>query len=165
MESCDILSRMGVHARSADIRLRRGWVIVALAAALAAAGCGRSAPDQTAPPAADGQEGDEAAAGEPVGDGGEPAASGEPNRAGVQVISENPVVATTPTSAPPPASSSSTATATAGTTHVVQAGDTLSVVAELYGVSVEAISEANGITDVNTLQPGQELVVPAPAAG
>lgn len=46
--------------------------------------------------------------------------------------------------------------------YVVQAGDTLGQIAERFGVSVEDIAEASGITDVNTLEIGQELDIPAP---
>ncbi|MGH1488851.1 MAG: LysM peptidoglycan-binding domain-containing protein [Acidimicrobiales bacterium] len=44
--------------------------------------------------------------------------------------------------------------------YVVEPGDTLSVIAEQFGVTVAALSEANGITDVNTIKPGQELIIP-----
>ncbi len=46
--------------------------------------------------------------------------------------------------------------------YVVQSGDTLGIIAERFGVSVEEIAEANGITDVNVLEIGQILDIPAP---
>jgi len=42
--------------------------------------------------------------------------------------------------------------------HIVRRGDTLSKISSLYGVSVEAIQEANGL-DSDLIRPGQELVI------
>ena len=80
-----------------------------------------------------------------------------PDRAGVRVTSSNPIVAT------PPVVETTTTTAAANEpgVHVVQPGDTLSVIAEMYGVPVQAIADANGLDDVNTLKPDQELIIPA----
>ncbi len=63
-----------------------------------------------------------------------------------------------------PESSDATPTATAtpaavDRTHVVVVGDTLSGIAEQYGSSVEAIMEANGITDPSVIFVGQELTI------
>jgi LysM repeat protein len=44
--------------------------------------------------------------------------------------------------------------------HIVQAGDTLIEIAKRYGISVEAIQEANAILDPHLLQIGQELLIP-----
>ncbi len=44
--------------------------------------------------------------------------------------------------------------------HVVRKGDTLLGIAIQYGVSVQALQEANGILDPRRLQLGQELIVP-----
>jgi LysM repeat protein len=46
------------------------------------------------------------------------------------------------------------------TTHIVQTGERLSAIAQLYGVSWLAVAELNNITDPNLIQPGQELVIP-----
>ncbi len=48
------------------------------------------------------------------------------------------------------------------TIHVVQPGETLSVIAARYGVTVQAIQEANSITDPNRIFVGQRLVIPTP---
>ena len=48
------------------------------------------------------------------------------------------------------------------TTYVVQAGDTLTDIAKRFNVSLDAIMEANGITEPDSISEGQELVVPAP---
>jgi LysM repeat protein len=46
--------------------------------------------------------------------------------------------------------------------YVVQAGDSLAAIASAYGVSKEAIVEANDIQDPNLIDVGQELVIPDP---
>jgi len=50
----------------------------------------------------------------------------------------------------------------AGKTHTVQAGDTLSRLALLYKISVEAIEKENGITTYSMIRVGQVLKIPAP---
>ncbi|MFN2273054.1 MAG: LysM peptidoglycan-binding domain-containing protein [Anaerolineae bacterium] len=54
-----------------------------------------------------------------------------------------------------------------GTVHVVQPGETLTQISARYGVSVWAIAEANGLTNINYIYVGQRLVIPgtAPAPG
>lgn len=49
--------------------------------------------------------------------------------------------------------------------HQVVAGETLYAIAQDYGVTVEAIAEANGLEDPNRLQVGQELVIPNASTG
>jgi N-acetylmuramoyl-L-alanine amidase len=49
------------------------------------------------------------------------------------------------------------------TSHAVVEGDTLAVIAGQYGVSVEALVQANGLADANFIYIGQVLAVPAPA--
>jgi len=49
--------------------------------------------------------------------------------------------------------------------YVVQAGDNLLGIARQYGVTVEALQEANAITDPRLLQIGQELVIPREEEG
>jgi LysM repeat protein len=47
--------------------------------------------------------------------------------------------------------------------HVVEGGDTLNRIAQKYGVTVEAIMQANGFTDRNRiLRIGERLVIPEP---
>lgn len=62
-------------------------------------------------------------------------------------------VAVSPTPPPPYASPTPTL-------HLVQAGQTLGAIALRYGVTVEAILQANGLTDPNRLDVGQVLVIP-----
>ena len=47
-------------------------------------------------------------------------------------------------------------------TYVVQAGDVLGIIAQTYRTTVEAIAAANGITDLDLIRVGQELVIPPP---
>ncbi len=49
--------------------------------------------------------------------------------------------------------------------YVVQPGDTLGSIAQTYGVSPEALMQANGLIDPNVLEVGQTLVIPVPEAG
>jgi murein DD-endopeptidase MepM/ murein hydrolase activator NlpD len=49
--------------------------------------------------------------------------------------------------------------------YVVQAGDTLGDIAARYGVSAEALMQANNLADPNALSVGQTLLIPAPEPG
>lgn len=44
--------------------------------------------------------------------------------------------------------------------YTIQKGDTLSAIAKRYGTTVQAIAEANGITDVNRIYVGDSLNIP-----
>jgi LysM repeat protein len=78
----------------------------------------------------------------------------------------NEVVLTTPTS---PMEPSVTAVPTSppspiAGTHVVQAGETLSGIAAIYGTTVDAIVQANNLTDADDISEGQALIIPSSAA-
>jgi LysM repeat protein len=47
-----------------------------------------------------------------------------------------------------------------GERHIVQTGESLSMIAAQYGVSVETIMAANALDDPNTIVVGQELLIP-----
>jgi LysM repeat protein len=47
-----------------------------------------------------------------------------------------------------------------GERHVVQSGESLSMIAAQFGVTVEAIMAANSLDDPNTIVVGQELLIP-----
>lgn len=47
-----------------------------------------------------------------------------------------------------------------GERHVVQTGESLSMIAAQYGVSIEAIMAINALDDPNTIVVGQELLIP-----
>jgi LysM repeat protein len=46
--------------------------------------------------------------------------------------------------------------------YMVQAGDTLGIIAQNYGISIENLMQANNIADPNLLEVGMSLNVPAP---
>jgi peptidoglycan/xylan/chitin deacetylase (PgdA/CDA1 family)/spore germination protein YaaH len=48
-----------------------------------------------------------------------------------------------------------------GSTYTVKSGDTLGKIAAAYGVTVQAIASANGISNVNVISVGQKLTIPA----
>src|SRR5436853_4086112 len=50
------------------------------------------------------------------------------------------------------------------TTHVVQSGETLTAIALRYGVSVDELIQANGISNPNYLYIGEQLVIPHQAS-
>lgn len=72
---------------------------------------------------------------------------------------ETPAATATPVPATPVPTVAPTA-APATRTYVVQEGDTLGSIAQQFGTTVEAIQAANGIEDPNTIQVGQQLVIP-----
>jgi len=79
------------------------------------------------------------------------------------VVQEAPALTPQATSTPELWTPAPTATPTATPTpviYIVQAGDNLLGIARQYGVTVEALQEANAITDPRLLQIGQELVIP-----
>lgn len=79
--------------------------------------------------------------------------SGTPTPSPTPVPTPVPTVAPTPvpaTPAPPPAQQ----------TYVVQEGDTLALIAQQFGTTVEALSAANGIEDPNEIVIGDVLVIP-----
>lgn len=49
-----------------------------------------------------------------------------------------------------------------GYNHVVEAGQTISAIAQAYGVSAQTIMKANRISDPSKLQVGQKLFIPDP---
>ncbi len=51
--------------------------------------------------------------------------------------------------------------------YVVQAGDTMGSLAEIFNTTVDELLAANGLTDPNDLQAGQTLIIPSllPAPG
>jgi LysM repeat protein len=71
-----------------------------------------------------------------------------------------PTLTATPTPAPPtPTPPPPTSTPIV---YVVQAGDTLSGIAAQYGVTTQAIMQANNITDARVIRAGTRLIIPRP---
>lgn len=82
----------------------------------------------------------------------------------MKIVTPTPAPAATPGSQPPaPAQATQPAAPAANGTYVVQAGDTLYVIAARLNVSMQALAAANNITNPSSLQVGQVLKVPAPA--
>ncbi|HEX6383555.1 MAG TPA: LysM domain-containing protein [Anaerolineae bacterium] len=73
---------------------------------------------------------------------------------------DGPVNAETTTPAPAPAQPAAPAQTTADGRYVVQRGDSLSKIAGLTGVSVNAIVAANEISNPNLIAVGQQLIIP-----
>lgn len=48
--------------------------------------------------------------------------------------------------------------------YTVQAGDSLQAIAQQFGVSLEALAAANGLTNPNAILAGQQLLIPAAVA-
>jgi LysM repeat protein len=49
-------------------------------------------------------------------------------------------------------------------TYTIHAGDTLAGIANFYGVTINDLMEVNGITDANSIRPGQVLIIPVERA-
>lgn len=64
-------------------------------------------------------------------------------------------------SSPPPAPAQPAAPAPSATTYTVQRGDILSRIALRYGLPVQVIAQANGITNPSFIYAGQVLTIPA----
>lgn len=95
-----------------------------------------------------------------------PSVSRTPTRA---TTAATPTTAPAPSAAPaaptqPPAPPAATATATkaaaSGQKYVVKPDDTLSGIAEQFGVTVQELVDANKLENPNLLLPGQELIIP-----
>lgn len=52
-----------------------------------------------------------------------------------------------------------------GQTHTIQPGETLSEIAQQYGVTLTELMAANGITDADSIYSGQQLEIPQASAG
>ncbi len=50
-----------------------------------------------------------------------------------------------------------------GEIYIVQEGDIPVTIAEQFGITVQELLDANGITDPTSLQIGQELIIPSPS--
>ena len=75
---------------------------------------------------------------------------------------EQPSVGATATPVPPPTEAAESASVTEEQTdvHVVQEGETLTVIAEQYGTSVKALRATNDLSKTDVIVEGQELKIP-----
>lgn len=69
----------------------------------------------------------------------------------------------TPTRTPRPSPSATRTVTPLPETHTVQNGESLTSIALLYGTSVNALVQANGLQDPNSIQIGQVLAIPGAA--
>lgn len=67
--------------------------------------------------------------------------------------------------APPDRGDAGGGSRASGATHTVRAGDTLWAIAQHYGVTVRAISDANDLGAAAVIFPGQELTIPGAGGG
>ncbi len=88
------------------------------------------------------------------------AAASEP----MPTATPEPLVANTPTPTPTP-EATATPTPIPSLIHQVLPGDSLWAIAYRYGVTLEALLEANGLTPDILLQVGQDIIVPLSAGG
>ncbi len=86
--------------------------------------------------------------------------SPSPRPSSVAIATPTPTPTPTPTETPSP---SPTEQPTPGGTYVVQPGDFLSGIGDMFGVPWELIAQANNIEGPNyVITPGQELIIPLP---
>jgi Tol biopolymer transport system component/LysM repeat protein len=91
-----------------------------------------------------------------------PPATPTPAQTTATPTSQTTVVSAATVDATETATPAPTPTPLANQTYTVKAGDTLSEIAARFGVTVQAIAEANGITNTKLIRVGQVLVIPAP---
>ncbi|MEM7111413.1 MAG: LysM domain-containing protein [Chloroflexota bacterium] len=86
-----------------------------------------------------------------------------PTTVQVQQTNQQQIIVLTPTPVPGTSSNSGNDRAFSAAqsgTYTVAAGDTVTKIAQKYNKTVEAIVQANGLTNPNSIYPGQELVIP-----
>lgn len=88
-----------------------------------------------------------------------PIPEGEESPTGEEPAGEGTAPAPTETAVP-----EGTEQQTGETIHVVVAGDTLFTLAQQYGVTVEEIAAANNLSNIHSLDVGQQLVIPEPGS-
>jgi LysM repeat protein len=71
-----------------------------------------------------------------------------------------PAPTSTPTATPEPTLTPTPEVEVTPTLYDVASGDTLGGIADAYGVTIEALMEANGISNASLISVGQELVIP-----
>lgn len=94
-------------------------------------------------------------------DGGRDVPADSPTPDGGGVSPAPPTATVSPTALPPTATPTATPTPTpTPLIHEVQSGDTLTEIANRYGVSMEALIDANNLSDPDRLAPGDRLIIP-----
>jgi len=150
-----------------------GWLLVVIALAMCLGGCTKEAPTRTpaAPLATQpgvAPSGLTPAPGETVVSVFTSLPSG-PGTPTAELVYETPAVTTPVATAVPGVTVVSTATPVPSsgqvTVHVVQPGETLYSIAYRYGTTVQAIIDANGITNPDQIYQGQKLNIPTSSGG
>jgi hypothetical protein len=59
-------------------------------------------------------------------------------------------------------SSKTLSSAKLGSLHVVSPGQNLAIIAAEFGISVEALTKANGLSEISLIFPGQKILIPVP---
>jgi LysM repeat protein len=98
---------------------------------------------------------------EDTGESGQEAEGGQGGESGE---TEAETVEPTPEPTPEPVETPQPVTLTPGK-HVVRAGETLYRIAVTYGTTVDALAQANSITNPSLIYPGQEIVIPSGTSG
>lgn len=90
------------------------------------------------------------------------AVSGETNAGPVQAtaVAQRPISQTNPLNQPPILATETAVPDEGPTVHIVKAGDTLSIISNIYSVSTDDIIAANNLANPDILFIGQELVIP-----
>ena len=83
---------------------------------------------------------------------------------GASVDLANVATATLPNPLPEPTILTGAQPPAQGASYTVQAGDTLSKIADQFGTTAEAIAQANAIADPTQLEVGQVLIIPQAGA-
>lgn len=78
----------------------------------------------------------------------------------VTATNTTPPVVVNGTPTVPPANNATPTSPANGPTYIVQAGDSLWLIAQRFGVSLEALESINGITNPSQLQGGMALIIP-----
>lgn len=83
------------------------------------------------------------------------------------VIDITPVVDVTPIQEPsaPPAPAPAPPAAPVSTTYLIKSGDTVTSIAAKFGVSIQSVLDANGLTRSSIIYAGRTLVIPGSSSG
>jgi murein DD-endopeptidase MepM/ murein hydrolase activator NlpD len=82
-----------------------------------------------------------------------------------QLANRHRIVAGRTLTVPAPAPAPALAPAAAGAAHVLRPGESLSVLAQRFGTTVDAIARLNGVTNPHRVMAGRRLLIPGPGGG
>jgi LysM repeat protein len=142
--------------RPRDHRLRLGLLASLLGGALLLGACSRDSGPTVTPTGVKGSPTAARAATPSASASARPSASASASAAPASSQPAAPPSA----SAAPAAPASASAAPTGGQKYVVEAGDTLGVIAEKFGVTIQQLIDANKLSNPDFLAVGQELIIP-----